>query len=187
MTSLLEITYKPGQIQMMGIRFAPGGITTLTHIPIHEITNRNIELPLEETLFDSCFYERLPEIKQIEDRISYINHYFIERLYKLYIPDKQVTYAVSLIRSNNGQLSIRQLANEVCMSERHFERKFKTAIGISPKMFSNIMRFAFTRRYLNTHKEESLFDASIACGYHDLSHMNKEFRLLGGLSPSELL
>lgn len=187
MTSLLEVTYQAGQVQMMGIRFAPGGITAFTRMPIHEITNRNIDLPLSETLLDSSFYESLPDIALITERIAHINKYFIDRLHKLYTPDKQIMHAVSLIGNNHGQLSVKQLAGEVCLGERHFERKFKTAIGISPKTFSNVMRFEFTRHYLKRYTEESLFSASIACGYHDLSHMNKEFQILGRISPSEFL
>ncbi|MCD7899836.1 MAG: helix-turn-helix transcriptional regulator [Bacteroides sp.] len=186
MTSPLEVTCQPGRVLMMGIRFAPGGITALTHIPVYEITNRIIELPLADMLFDSAFYISLPEITEMEKRITYINQYFIEQLHKLYLPDRQIGFAVSVIRKNNGQLSVRKLAEEVCLCERHFERKFKAAIGTTPKMFSNVMRFQFARRYLKMHTEENLFSVSLACGYHDLSHMNKEFRSLGKISPSDV-
>jgi len=186
MTSLLEISYQPGKVQMMGIRFAPGGITAFTRIPVNEITNRNIELPISETLFDSAFHESLPEINQIQERLAYINRYFIKRLHKLYSLNEQINHAVSLIQSHNGRLTIRQLAKESCLCERHLERKFKLAIGISPKVFSNVMRFQFARHYLKSHEKESLSSAAIVCGYHDLSHMNKEFQVFGSISPSEL-
>ncbi len=186
MTSLIEFTYHPGQIQMMGIRFAPGGITAFTTIPIFEITNQDIDLPLSETLFDNSFYEQLPDMHCMQKRITYINQYFLKHLHKLYIPDRQIRHAVSFIQNSYGQLSVKRLAEESCLGERHFERRFKTAIGVSPKTFSNVIRFRSTLRYLETHPQESLFSASIACGYHDLSHMNKEFRRLGNISPSEL-
>ena len=185
MTSLLEISYQPGQVQMMGIRFAPAGITAFTRIPVSGITNRNIELPLTETLFDESFYERLPEMESMQERIAYINAYFLTRIHKLYLPDRQIRHAVSLIQGNNGHLSVRKIAGEVCLSERQFERKFKTTIGISPKAFSNIIRFRSVYSYMETHPDESMYEIAIACGYHDHSHMNKEFQRLGGLSPSE--
>ena len=166
MTSLIEFTYHPGQI--------------------FEITNQDIDLPLSETLFDNSFYEQLPDMDCMQKRITYINQYFLKHLHKLYIPDRQIRHAVSLIQNSYGQLSVKRLAEESCLGERHFERRFKTAIGISPKTFSNVIRFRSTLRYLETHPQESLFSASIACGYHDLSHMNKEFRRLGNISPSEL-
>ncbi|MDH6342497.1 AraC-like DNA-binding protein [Parabacteroides sp. PFB2-12] len=185
MTSLLEISYQPGRVQMMGIRFAPAGITAFTRIPISMITNQNIELPLTETLFDNSFYERLPDMECMQERINYINAYFLARMHKLFLPDRQISYAVSLIQSNNGHLAVREVAGEVCLSERQFERKFKATIGISPKAFSNIMRFRSVRRYMETHPNESMYEIAIACGYHDHSHMNKEFQRLGSISPSE--
>lgn len=185
-TSLFSFAYKPGRVQMMGIRFVPGGITALTRIPVYEITNDAIGLPLAETLLDTAFYERLPEIKDMRERIDYINTYFIFRLHKLYQPDMQVRHAISLVRINSGLLSAKQLAEEACLCQRHFERKFKAAIGITPKAFSNITRFQAARQYLRIHREESVFSAAITCGYHDHSHMNKEFQQLGGIAPSEL-
>ncbi|NDV94957.1 helix-turn-helix domain-containing protein [Dysgonomonas sp. 521] len=185
MTSLLEISYQPGRVQMMGIRFAPAGITAFTRMPVSMITNQNIELPLSETLFDNSFYERLPDMECMQERIRYINTYFLARMHKLYLPDRQIRHAVSLIQSNNGHLSVSKIAGEVCLSERQFERKFKTTIGISPKAFSNIMRFRSVRRYMASHSDESMYEIAIACGYHDHSHMNKEFQRLGSFSPSE--
>ncbi|NDW12014.1 AraC family transcriptional regulator [Bacteroides sp. 214] len=185
MTSLLEITYQPGRVQMMGIRFAPAGITAFTRMPIFGITNRNIELPLAETLFDESFYERLPEMEYVQERVAYINTYLLARMHKLYLPDRQIRHAVSLIQSNNGHVSVREIAGEVCLSERQFERRFKTTIGISPKVFSNIMRFRSVRSYMKAHPDESMYEIAIACGYHDHSHMNKEFQRLGSISPSE--
>ena len=185
MTSLLTISYQPGRVQMMGIRFAPAGITAFTRMPVSGITNRNLELPLSETLFDKSFYERLPDMEYMQERIIYINAYFLARMHKLYLPDKQIRYAISLIQNNNGHVSVREIAGEVCLSERQFERKFKTTIGISPKAFSNIMRFRSVLRYMEAHPDESMYEIAIACGYHDHSHMNKEFKRLGNLSPSE--
>ncbi|MDR2920926.1 MAG: helix-turn-helix domain-containing protein [Tannerella sp.] len=175
MTSLLEITYQPRRIQMMGIRFAPAGITAFTQIPINEITNRHIDLLMTETLLDTDFYNRLPEMGNMQERINYINQYFIKHLYKVYAVNQQIQYAISLIRKSTGQLSVKQLAQETCMCERHLERKFKTSIGISPKLFSNVVRFQAARQYAKAHPEESLYSIAIACGYHDHSHMHKEF------------
>ena len=99
----------------------------------------------------------------MRERINYLNRYFLTTLHKLYIPNKQIEYAVTMIQRNNGQLSVRQIAEEVYLCERHFERKFKSAVGLSPKTFSNVMRFNYTRQYIKSHKEESLFSTSIAC------------------------
>ncbi len=185
MTSLLEITYQPGRVRMMGIRFAPGGITAFTRMPVFEFTDRNIELPISETVLDKNFYERLPDMNCMQHRLTHINQYFLARLNELYVPDKQIGHAVSYVRTHNGQLSIKQLAKEVCLSERQFERKFKTAIGISPKIFCNVMRFRFTRQYIKMHPDESIDTIATACGYYDHSHLIREFKRFASELPKK--
>lgn len=186
MTSLLELYYLPGRIQMMGIRFAPGGITAFTQIPVNEITNRHVDLTQTKTLFDADFHNRLPEMKNMQERVDYLNRYFVARLSKLFQINPQIKHAVSLIRSTAGLLSVKQLAYEICLCERQLERKFKAMIGISPKLFSNVVRFQAARQYAKAHQTDSLYSIAIACGYHDHSHMHKEFRQLGKISPSDL-
>jgi len=186
-TSLLEISYLPGHIQMMGIRFTPGGITAFTKIPVNEITNQNIKLPLAETLFDTDFYHQLPGMEQIQERVNYLNQYMLSRLYNIYPVNRQIQHTVSIIRKNAGQLSIKQLAYESCLCERQLERKFKATIGISPKLFSNVIRFQAACQYIKMNRAENLDSIAHICGYHDHSHMHKEFQRLGRLSPSKLI
>lgn len=186
MTSPLEISYRPGQVQMLGIRFAPAGITALTRLPVHEITNRRIELSLAGILFDTAFIEHLQETESVQLKLKYLNAYLVSRLAKFYTPDRQIQAAVSLIKDNTAGLSIKQLASVCCLGERQLERRFSAAIGISPKQFSSVMRFEYARSYLKAHPSESLQEVAWQCGYYDHSHLFKEFQHLGKIYPSEL-
>jgi transcriptional regulator GlxA family with amidase domain len=102
----------------------------------------------------------------------------------LYRPDGQITRAVDLIRLANGQLPIAAVAPDVCLCQRHFERKFKSAIGISPKLFAKIFRFKHALRRLKSDPREDLLDVAVACGYHDHSHLIKDFKALSGDAPT---
>lgn len=185
MTSMLEITYQIGRVEMMGIRFLPGGITALTKIPAFEFTNQNTIFPLTDTLLDHVFYEQLPDMDGMQ-RISYLNKYFIARLDKLYLPDKQINHAVSCVKKYNGQLNMQQLAGEVCLSERQFERKFKGIVGISPKVFSNVIRFRYTESYLKSHPDESIYNIAYTCGYYDHSHLIRDYKRFAGNLPRKI-
>jgi AraC-like DNA-binding protein len=187
MTSPLHVSYRKEKVRMMGICFAPAGITAFTRMPVFEFTNQNISLPLSETLFDKKFYERLPDMNCMQERIDYLNQYFLARLHKFYVPDIQIGHAVSMIRANNGQQSVKKIAKEVCLCERHFERKFKSAIGISPKMFSRIIRFKYTIDYLQTCSIDNMYNVAIDCGYFDHSHLIKDFKAFGGTLPAGLM
>jgi AraC-like DNA-binding protein len=183
MTTYLEGSYS-NKVNMIGIRFKPTGITAFTRVPIHEFTDQRISLNLVETLFDEAFHAKLSEKRTTEARIQHLDFYLMKNLNRLFVSEKQIVYAVDLIRKTNGSLSLTEVANKSCLSIRHFERKFKNAVGISPKTFSKIIKFQYTLSYLKRNRDVSLFSVAIDCGYYDQSHLIKEFKFLSGNSPS---
>lgn len=176
--------YHYGLVCMLGIRFKPAGFTAFTRVPINELTNQQLSLTLVETLFDEQLYTSLPEKKLMEDKILHIDSYFVNKLGKLFSIDHQVEYAVALIWQTKGLLPLASVANKGCLSLRHFERKFKAAVGISPKTFSRVIKLKHTIAYLKEHKSTSLFAAAIDCGYYDQAHLIKELRAFSGNAPS---
>lgn len=187
MTSFLDVSYDTGMVQMLGIRFRPNGITAFTKIPVSELTDKSIELALTETLFDSSFYERLSGFQTMKERIFSIEIYLISRLPNYFIPEKRIDYVVECIRKANGLITVRQIAAAACLSERQLERKFKSVIGISPKIFSRIIKFRYTVDYLRCSPKDSLYMAALECGYFDHSHLIKDFREFGGVLPNGLM
>lgn len=183
MTTYLEGSYL-NEVDMLGVRFRPAGFTAFTRMPISEFTDQRISLSLVETLFDERFYAELPQKPTIGERIRHLDIYFLEKLNRIFQPESQVVYAVELIRQTKGLLPLTEVAYKSCLSLRHLERKFKVAVGISPKTFSKIVKFEHTVSYLERNKNISLFDTAIDCGYYDQAHLIKEFKNLSGDSPS---
>lgn len=184
MTTFSDVTYHP--IKMIGIRFKPGGITAFIRTPIHELTDQSIKMNLIETIFDQTqFQDTLTEKKNLLEMINYINFYLLRQLNNVNIPDKQIMTAVNLIKQNNGCLPVRELLNEVCLSQRQFERKFKSAIGITPKVFSSVIRFQNAHRLLQQQSEQSIFLTAIECGYYDHAHFIREYKRFTGNTPKQ--
>ncbi|MDR1173040.1 MAG: AraC family transcriptional regulator, partial [Bacteroidales bacterium] len=144
MTTFFEIDYR--SVQMFGIRFKPAGITAFTRVPVEEFTDRNVELALVETLFSKSFCEAFSEKQSIAERITYTDSYLVSLLPYLYRSDRQIIRAVDLIYLAKGQIPLAAVASDICLCQRHFERKFKSAIGINPKLFAKIFRFKHALR-----------------------------------------
>ncbi len=187
MTSHLNISCFSGLIQMLGIRFRPNGITAFSRIPVFELTDRAIDIDLMDTLFEKSFYDRLPEFSKMEERIIFLDQYLVGRLNDYFMTEKRIDHALEFISRTKGLVSTKQVAAEICLSERQLERRFKTAIGVSPKMFSRIIRFKSTVKYLQTYPDESLYMTALECGYFDDSHLIKDFKEFGGDLPKELI
>jgi AraC-like DNA-binding protein len=183
MTTFVEVDY-PKATQMFGIRFKPAGISAFTRIPINEFTDRKVELALIDSLFDKSFYETIPEKKSMQEIIIHTDNYLINKLPLVHLPDKQIIRAVNMIHNAKGQLSLSGVASDVCLSQRHFERKFKSVIGISPKMFSKIFRFEHAAQHLQNAPHKDLLSIAVECGYYDHTHLIKDFKALTGEAPT---
>ncbi len=183
MTTFSEGSYS-NEVSMLGIRFKPAGFSAFTRTPISEFTDQRINLTLTETLFDEYLYAELLEKETTQAKIQYLDSYFIKKLKRMFEPEARIVYAVNLIRQTKGLLPLTEVAESSCLSLRHFERRFKTAVGISPKTFSKVIKFQHSISYLKKNGDASLFSIAVDCGYYDQAHLIKEFKSLSGNSPS---
>jgi AraC-like DNA-binding protein len=97
-------------------------------------------------------------------------------------PDALIREAVRLIEAG---CDIARIARRLGLSTRHFERRFKNAVGLSPKLFSRIQRFQ--RVFHQIEAGRSWVEAALACGYYDQAHLVRDFRDFSGEPPAALL
>lgn len=77
------------------------------------------------------------------------------------------------------------VARSFDITDRHFRRRFRAALGLGPGQFGRILRF---RRAMNAAtRGQGLAMASQLAGYADQPHFTRECRALTGLSPREAL
>jgi len=185
MTGPLLSKSEPMITEMIGIRFRPVGITAFMPVPVNELTDKNYDLFSVHTLFSKEFHEIIIRQSSTLERIKYIEHYFIEKLKSITLPDKRIVQATRSIIESHGQRRVSEVINSVSLSERQFERCFIAAVGISPKTFSNIIRFRQTRNYIMLHPKESITSIAMSCGYFDHSHLFRDFHRFGDELPDE--
>jgi len=183
-TAFIEADYSKST-QLFGVGFKPAGITAFTRLPLDELTDRRVELALVETLFDKSFYETLPEKQSIAEIVAHTNNCLLKRFPSLYPVESQIISAVDLISRSKGQLSLADVASDVCLCQRHFERKFKSVIGVSPKMLAKIFRFNNALQCMQKHQHADLLTVAVDCGYYDRTHLAKDFKLLTGETPTD--
>lgn len=183
MTSYADVLYHKS-VSMLGIRFRPAGLTAFTKVSMSHFTDQSIDATCTESIFDDEFYARLPDLELMDEKLKHIDSYLVRMLKYVFDIDRQTAYAVELVRKTGGLLSLEKVAESSCLSLRHLERKFSLAIGVTPKMFSRIVKLNHAISYLKDNSEESISSVAIACGYYDHSHFIKEFNMFTGDSPS---
>ncbi|MFP5221753.1 MAG: AraC family ligand binding domain-containing protein [Acidobacteriota bacterium] len=98
--------------------------------------------------------------------------------------DAAVRRAMEFMRaSQDGHLRLSDLCGEVRMSKYHFIRHFKALTGISPYQFFLNCKAEQAKRLL----EESgdVYAAVLRHGFCDLSHLNRHFKRIYGVTASE--
>jgi AraC family transcriptional regulator len=81
------------------------------------------------------------------------------------------------------EFSLERLAAQAGLSKFHFQRLFKTAVGVSPSQYLIDLRVNEARRLLRETKM-SVIDVALEVGYANPSHFAQLFRRETGLSPS---
>ncbi|QCR21642.1 helix-turn-helix transcriptional regulator [Pontibacter sp. SGAir0037] len=141
----------------------------------NELTNDTVEFEKSNSFnIDRTF----------DDPFNYFDHFFSE---KIKSKNNPIQSAINDIHATNGQISISELSKRNCTTVRQLERNFKKLIGLSPKEYSNIIRFQNALSLIkNSKQNRSLLDIAFECGYYDHSHLSNEIKRNTGLSPSLL-
>ena len=97
------------------------------------------------------------------------------------LPDLLVMSAISMIYKSKGNIRIKELLNELHISQSALEKRFRQVVGASPKKFASIVRLKNTISSYNRNK--SLTDLGYEAGFYDQAHFIKEFKHFTGDSP----
>ena len=175
-----------GSVDLLGIRFRPGGALAVTAVPANELTDRVV--PLEEVLPTAGAIEsRLADIG-VTERLAVLTGLIEGRLSRARMePDPRVRHAAGLIERHDGRVSVEAIARDVNLSRRQLERLFHRTVGSTPKEACRVARFRAAVRRMHRERTLSLSRLAHATGFHDQSHMAREFRRLGGITPAGYL
>lgn len=100
-------------------------------------------------------------------------------------PDELTRRAVQSVRRARGTMRIDALAAGLNVSPRRLERQFLTHVGMSPKLYSRLVRFDRAVRDLSSRGASTWAEFAAAHGYTDQAHFINEFREFAGVPPAE--
>jgi AraC-like DNA-binding protein len=91
---------------------------------------------------------------------------------------------VRYLQDNYRQtLSLKEIAAQVHLSERHMSRLFKAATSLSIKQYVIQLKMD-TAKQLLLNQDMSVSDIAYEVGYHDVRHFSTAFRHYTGVSPT---
>ncbi len=177
------LTRHPWQTELVAVKFLPGQIARFFDVPGIELTDTSTTI---ESLWGSYGQELQREIFEantIPEIIQLIDTALIARLSRRYSYDDRIFAALRAILLRSGQVGIEDLAQEVGLSRRHFERLFIETVGLTPKRLCRIVRFSSIFSHLHQRAENDWADIAVAYGYSDQAHLIRECKFFTGFSP----
>lgn len=173
-----------GAVQLLGIRFHPGGTPPFLRMPLHEITDQIAELGSLSSKLERDLMRATSESLLLSEKIR-----AVETLLTSYLAnDKHDSWLLALagrIVDSRGLVSVDQLANDAGVSSRQLERRFLREIGVGPKLLGRIIRFQQVFRAVE-HCNAAWADIALECGYYDQAHLIRDFNQFAQQTPAVL-
>lgn len=126
--------------------------------------------------------ERLAAADSFESRVRLWMEFARKHLVDGKYSTDLVEYSELMICRNKGAIKINALCDTLGYTSRYCREKFKDALGISIKSYSEIIRFQNSVRLLGTSRFDTL-DVAYSSNYYDQSHFIKEFKRFASRTP----
>lgn len=174
-----------GRVEILGIRFAPGGTLPFFSCPPGELTNSIAPLADVATTLEKELSDRLYEARDWTEKIRLLETALIKLLLTKEDGRASLQGAISRIIRAGGQTSVDLLANDLGISGRQLERRFLKEVGLGPKLLCRILRFQQVFRAVES-DDPNWARIATDCGYYDQAHLIRDFRQFAEQTPSLL-
>lgn len=170
-----------GRVSLFGIRFRPHAAAGFLGVGMSSLTDHVV--PLESVIggLSGELESQIASAQTFEKRVA-----VIETILRSRCSNNDVSIAARLsetIADSGGRMSVKELLDRTGIGERRMERMFDKYVGVSPKVFSRIVRFRGVVRSIEAADSFGLLDTALSFGYYDQSHMIHEFNEFAGTSP----
>ena len=174
-----------GFVELIGIRFHPGGTMPFFKPPLSELTNRIIELGGLDSALESELRETLAISPALAGRINAIESCLTRRAQAFSGDPRLLEITANAVRIC-GRITIERLADSAGISARQLERRFLVEVGLGPKLFCRILRFQEVFRAVADDKA-GWAALAVDCGYYDQAHLIRDFQEFAHQTPAVLL
>lgn len=165
------------------IRFLPGMGYSLIRNDANKLTNKFIKLKGSAAGGDQLL-AILERETQLIERIR-----LISKVIRVHMQNESnkylIKYCTERIFQRQGNIRVDELADETGFTSRHIGKMFERCVGISPKLYSQIIRLQASMNRILEDRDKLLVDIAVDCGFFDHAHMNRTYKKLVRCSSGE--
>lgn len=171
-----------GEVDMLGVRFRPGGLPLLLKLDAGELLNRSVEGGATVGRWANTLWHRLAETPPAR-RPGVLRTSLESRWMGAAELDPYVRYCVGRLVAVGGALPMAMLERGTGLGLRQLERRFARTVGVSPKTFARVVRFERVVDACHSRVAPAWARLASEVGYADQSHLVREFTAFAGVSP----
>lgn len=178
--------YMSGEVHIFNILLQPAALNRLVGVDMTSLVNEGI--PARDVLGKRgvLLNDAVRSAADFASRIAAAERWFAMMQDDSPAQDG-IDYTSRLLLASRGCVRIDHLVKQSGLSARHFQRRFTSQVGLSPKLYARTIRFDAA---LTAHRDEptkSWTRIAQEAGYFDQAHFIRECRALVGVGPSQFI
>ncbi|QMU29917.1 AraC family transcriptional regulator [Adhaeribacter radiodurans] len=167
--------------------FKPFALTALFGFSAQELTNNPISLNLLQQQTTKNLQEQLLNASSNKEMLNLLDDFIFSLITKVKTDTKLIQYATQLISENPAKEILTKVRDELCVTERTFQRMFEQKVGLSPNQYRRVAQFNAAFQQLNKRQFKLITDIAFTHNYADQSHFIRAFKEFTNLTPKEYL
>jgi AraC-like DNA-binding protein len=178
------IHHKQGPYMITQVVLKPHALNSLFGLNATALTNNGV---VELNQFSAGdLNDQLLEANNAQERVTLLTDFLVVKLKQAKPRDTLVEESLRLIHKTPGSITVKQLLEQLNISERHFERRFSQAVGISPQFYIRVKRFNEAVRLMKRGQFKKLTDLAHALNFYDQAHFIRDIKAFSGITPKSL-
>ncbi len=163
------------------IKFTPFGLSRFTTMPVHELTNQVLDA---ENIFGRAVHAFTQQLAEAPNRIPLLERFLLSYFQTPDNIDTAIFKMASAIASKED-FSLPALLQDIPLSMRQTERRFKQLVGVDLQTYIRVCRFNKAKSFLLQQTPARLTDVAYQANYFDQAHFSNEFKRLTGVRPGK--
>lgn len=174
-----------GKIGMIGIVLKATSLYNFFGLNMVSMVNNR--LAVEDFLGESGnkIHQAIKNASTSEEKLNLLEDFLLGFMDTVKKNLSIIDEAIDFIDQKNGMLTIDEVLSKFKISRRYLEKKFQEKVGISPKLYARIKRFGYLSNKVVHNQEVDWQDIVFENGFHDQSHLVKDYKAFNQMNPSE--